>query len=244
MIDFIDGPNGQIAYEWVDGDTDLPPIVFIHGFKSDMMGSKAEFLKQYCQETGRDFLRFDVSAHGQSDGDMMDFTIGKAIEDAQFMLTEALCRRAIIVGSSMGGWVGLRLMQLCPNKISGFVGIAAAPDFTHEISESLSDDQKRHLESQGFISEDSGYAEPYIFTQKLFDDGANHCLLNTDMKTDIPVTLLQGKKDSSVPWQKAQRIQSALGGTATIHFIDDGDHSLSRPQDLELLKSAIEQMSS
>ncbi|PCH99429.1 MAG: alpha/beta hydrolase, partial [Alphaproteobacteria bacterium] len=91
MIDYetVKGPNGEIAYEWVDGTTDLPPIVFLHGLKSDMEGSKAEYLRQYCLETGRDFLRFDVFAHGKSDGDFMDFTMGKAVEDTIFMLTEA-----------------------------------------------------------------------------------------------------------------------------------------------------------
>lgn len=241
---FISGPHGEIAYEWVDGSNDLPPIIFLHGFKSDMMGSKAEFLKQYCLETGRDFLRFDVFAHGQSDGDMMDFTISKALDDTLFMLTEALCRPGIVIGSSMGGWIGLRLLQECPRKIAGFIGIAAAPDFTHKILSKLDDNHKSQLKDNGYITEDSGYAEPYIFTQALFDDGEAQCLLDQTIAYDGPVHLLQGKQDTSVDWHVPDAINTCFDGRAKITLIDDGDHSLSREQDLNVLKSAIEQMTS
>lgn len=239
---FISGPNGRIAYEWVDGSNDLPPIVFIHGFKSDMTGSKAEFLKQYCLETGRDFLRFDVFAHGQSDGNFMDFTIGKALEDTRFMLTEALNRPGLIIGSSMGGWIGLRLLQDCPQKIAGFIGIAAAPDFTKKILDQLNEAQLHDLQAHGYISEPSDYGEPYIFTKTLFTDGGEHCLLHSTIDYHGPIHLLQGKLDTSVDWQMPLAINQCLNGRARITVIPDGDHSLSREQDLQTLKNAIEEM--
>jgi hypothetical protein len=241
---FIRGPNGQIAYEWVGGDSTLPPIVFLHGFKSDMAGSKAEFLKSYCLQTGRDFLRFDMNAHGRSAGDFMHFTIGKALADTEFMIGEALCHPAIIIGSSMGGWIGLRLLQTMPQKIHGYIGIAAAPNFTRKISNALTDEQQKELRENGFITEDSGYAEPYIFTQKLFDDGENHCLLDQAIEYNGPVHLIQGKQDTSVDWRMPEAIRKCFSHDIKITLIDDGDHSLSRESDLNILKSAVEEMSS
>jgi esterase/lipase len=242
MIDFIDGPSDKIAYEWVEGTNDLPPVVFIHGFKSDMGGTKSEFLKQYCMETGRDFLRFDVYAHGQSDGDFMDFTITKAVQDSEFMLKEALCRPAIIIGSSMGGWIAIRLMQTMPQKFHGFIGIAAAPDFTRKIYASLDDRHLAQLGHKGYIKEDSGYDEPYIFTSDLFKDGEANIVMDGKVDFDGKATLLQGKLDTSVDWRMAEQINAVMNGRAKIKLIEDGDHSLSRPQDLEVLKYAIEAM--
>lgn len=240
----IASPRGtNIAYRYNEGSADLPPIVFLCGFKSDMDGSKAEFLDSLCRQTDRTFLRFDYFAHGKSDGDFMDFTIGKAVEDAAFMIEKFIAEPAIIIGSSMGGWVGLRLCEMIPNKIFGFIGIAAAPDFSAEIAGQLKETQKQSLAENGYFTEPSGYEEPYIFTNCFFEDGALHCLLHKTIATDKPVHLLQGKLDKAVPWEKAERIKRTLNGNAAITYIDDGDHSLSRPQDLEILQNAIHKMS-
>lgn len=209
-----------------------------------MSGSKAEWLHEYCVRTDRTYLRFDYFAHGQSTGDFMDFTIGKAIMDSMFMIEQFIDKPAIIIGSSMGGWVALRLMQIIPDKIHGFIGIAAAPDFTRKIYAALDDGHLAQLDENDYISEPSDYAEPYIFTRTLFDDGENHCLLDSKIDFDGAVHLLQGKLDTSVDWHMPDAINACFDGRAQITLIDDGDHSLSRPQDLDVLKSAIEQMSS
>jgi pimeloyl-ACP methyl ester carboxylesterase len=243
-IKTIKGPNADIAYEFIEGASALPPIVFLCGFKSDMMGSKAQWLCDYCATNDRTFLRFDYFAHGQSGGDFMDFTIGHAVDDALFMLDKFIHEPSIIIGSSMGGWVGLRVLEMRIEDVFGFIGIAAAPDFTAEIKRKLSDEQKADLNRKGYFEEESGYEEPYIFTQALLDNGDVHCMLNRVIKTERPVHLIQGKLDTSVPWEKANGIQAMVGGLADVTFIDDGDHSLSRPQDLDVLKLAIEKMAS
>ena len=243
MIDFIDGPNGKIAYEYLEGNAGLSPIVFLCGFKSDMNGSKAQWLSDYCKRNNRTFLRFDYFAHGQSTGYFMDYTISKGIMDSIFMIEKFITSPAIIIGSSMGGWIGLRLMQFIPDKIHGFIGIAAAPDFTRKIYSSLDDGYLKQLDEKGFIEEESGYEEPYIFTRALFEDGENHCLLNSKMLFDGPVCLLQGKQDSSVDWHVPEAIAKCFDQQIDITLIEDGDHSLSRPEDIEILQKTIETMS-
>lgn len=241
-VKFIDGPNGQIAYNYLEGSADQPPIVFLCGFKSDMSGSKAVWLADYCKHHNRSFLRFDYFGHGQSAGDFRDYTIGKGLIDTLYMMDEFIHRPAIVIGSSMGGWIGLRLMQFIPHKMYGFIGIAAAPDFTRKIYASLDDGHLAQLAEKGYIEEDSGYEEPYIFTKALFDDGENQSVLDRSLDFDGPVRLLQGKLDTSVDWHTPGAINMCFDGRADITLIEDGDHSLSRPQDLDVLKYTIEQM--
>jgi len=239
----ITTPRGTfIAYHFDKRSTVLPPIIFLCGFKSNMEGSKAVFLDQYCRGTNRTYLRFDYFAHGSSEGDFMEFTLSKAVEDACFMCKKFIDQPAIIIGSSMGGWVGLRLLELLPDKMHGLIGIAAAPDFSAEIAQDLTEDNKKSLVENGYFMEPSGYEDPHIITNEFLADGAKHCILNGTITTTIPVHLLQGKEDISVPWEKAERIKTMLGNQAVITYIDDGDHSLSRPQDLEILRSKIEQL--
>jgi pimeloyl-ACP methyl ester carboxylesterase len=164
--------------------------------------------------------------------------------DSIFMIEKFITSPAIIIGSSMGGWIGLRLMQFVPDKIHGFIGIAAAPDFTRKIYASLDDGHLKQLDEKGYIEEESGYDEPYIFTKALFDDGENHCLLNSKITFDGSVHLLQGKQDSSVDWRMPESIAQCFDNDIAITLIEDGDHSLSRPQDLALLQKTIETLSS
>ena len=241
---YIDGPHGKIAYDFYDGSPDLPAIIFLCGFKSDMGGSKAEWLHDYCVANNHTYLRFDYFAHGQSDGDFMDFTIGKGVMDSIFMIEKFISRPAILIGSSMGGWIGLRLMQFISNMIHGFIGIAAAPDFTRKLYGALDDGHLAQLADNGYIEEPSDYDEPYIFTKFLLDDGENHCVLDSKLPFDGAVHLIQGKQDTSVDWHVPDQIKQCFDHDIDVTLIDDGDHSLSRPKDLGILKSAIEAMPS
>lgn len=241
---FIDGPNGKIAYHFIERSSDLPPIVFLCGFKSDMGGSKAEWLHDYCVEHNRTFLRFDYFAHGQSDGDFREYTIGHGVMDSLFMMNEFITRPAIVIGSSMGGWISMRLIQMMPDLIHGFIGIAAAPDFTRKIYAQLDDGHLNQLKNKGYIEEDSGYEEPYIFTQALFEDGEHQSVMDRPIEFDGKVHLLQGKQDTSVDWHVPEAIDAVFENTCEITLIDDGDHSLSRPQNLKILQGAIDKMSS
>ncbi len=243
-IKFIDGPNGKIAYNFYQGDTALPPIVFLCGFKSDMGGSKAEWLYDYCVKNNRTYLRFDYFAHGKSDGDFRDYTIGHGVMDTLFMMNEFIDRPAIVIGSSMGGWIAMRLIQMMGDMVHGFIGIAAAPDFTRKIYAQLDDGHLAQLNDKGYIEEESGYEEPYIFTQALFDDGENQSVMDRPILFDGHIHLLQGKMDTSVDWHVPETINAVFDNRAEITLIDDGDHSLSKPGDLDILRAAIEKMSS
>ena len=227
----------------------LPALVFLEGFKSDMDGSKAIFLEETCRERGQEYLRFDYSGHGKSEGVFVEGTIGGWLNDAREMLSFVLdAREVVLVGSSMGGWIALRLLIDSPAdmvRIRGVIGIAAAPDFTRDIKAQLTPEQLDMLEKEGYAEEPSDYEEPYIFTQALFDDGEEQCLLDParPYKIDAALTLLQGKEDDSVYWEKALQIEKAFDGPSTkVIFIDEGDHSLSQPENLILLGKEVEQV--
>lgn len=243
-VQFLSAVDGsKIAYVKVaaQSDNDLPYVLFIHGFRSDMDGGKALYLEEQCRARGQGFIRFDCFAHGQSDGDFSNFTIGRAMDDTEAVLDQLTeGRSAILVGSSMGGWVALAVAQQRPKTIVGIVGIAAAPDFTRELYAELSEDERLNLEKEGHALLPNPYGDPYIITQKLVEDGESHCLLDGTITYDGPVHLLQGKMDKSVPWQKAGWIGEALASEdIAITYIDDGDHRLSRDEDMEKIDLAI-----
>ena len=225
---------------------DLPALVFLGGYKSDMEGSKALFLEEHCRQSGQEFLRLDYSGHGQSEGEFTDGTIGSWLGDARGVIAHAIAApEMIVVGSSMGGWLALCLLidepVLLP-RIFGLIGIAAAPDFTKDVMAQLTLTELADLKANGRVVQPSDYDEPYIFTRELFDDGEMQSLLNlvTPYKTDAMITLLQGKEDNAVPWKKALLIEEAFDSPSMqVIFIDDGDHSLSRPEDLVLLGEQI-----
>lgn len=229
---------------------DLPALVFLSGFKSDMSGIKALFLEERCRRLGQEFLRFDYSGHGQSEGEFVDGTIGAWLDDTREMLAYAIkAAEVIVVGSSMGGWLALRLLIDSPKdvpQIKGVIGIAAAPDFTKDIMEQFTPEEYVSLKNNGRIEQPNEYSdEPYVFTRALFEDGEKQSLLDPvqPYKTQAMITLLQGRKDNSVHWTKAQRIAQAFDGPQTkVIFIDEGDHSLSRPSDLAVLDEQILQM--
>ena len=215
-------------------------VLFLHGFKSDRKGSKAQFLADWCADHHVGFTAIDVMAHGESDGDMMDFSLTEALHDVLVTLDTIISKPVVLVGSSMGGWLALRAGEERPEKVQGLIGIAAAPNFTAEIAARMSAEQMAQMATQGYISEDSGYEEPYIFTRRLIEDGQTHLMLHRPIRYDGRVHLLQGKQDSAVAWEKAQRIADALtSDQVEVTLIEDGDHSLSRPQDLEKLSSAL-----
>ncbi len=229
-----------------EGGKQLPALVFLEGFKSDMDGSKALFLEERCRKLGQEYLRFDYSGHGRSDGAFVDGTIGEWLEDAREIIAHVIeAPELVLVGSSMGGWLALRLLIDPPAEglqIKGVVGIAAAPDFTKDIKAQFSSEQFSMLEEKGYAEEPSDYDEPYIFTRALLEDGDKQCLLHPPKiyKINAVLTLLQGKKDTSVSWKKALRIKQAFDGPQTkVIFIDDGDHSLSQPENLALLDEQI-----
>ncbi len=222
-----------------------PPVMFLGGFMSDMHGTKATYLEEQCSARGQEFLRFDYSGHGLSEGAFIDGTIGRWKEDALAVFNHMVKEPALLVGSSMGGWIALLLALEKPDHIKAIVGIAAAPDFTQDMYHNyLTDEQKQEMKEKGHTELPSDYDEPYIITRDLIEDGKEHCLLDRQHNIAVPLRLIQGEEDVQVPWQTALKIEKAFKDcVADIVLIEDGDHSLSRPEDLALIDREIKGVS-
>lgn len=219
----------------------MPSVMFLGGFCSDMTGTKACYLEQRCIGRGQGYVRFDYSGHGESDGVFAEGTIGRWMADAMDILDQILSGPVILVGSSMGGWIALQLLLQRAERVAGVVGIASAPDFTKDIEVEMTSLQRQTLEREGSFEIESEYGyEPYVFTKDLIEDGRVQSVLDGLHPIDVPLTLLQGKQDTSVPWKKALAIEKAFPGPATkVIFIEDGDHRLSHEKDLALIDREI-----
>lgn len=230
--------GATIAYHFTPGKSSntRTGVVFLTGFHSDMQGTKALVLEQWCQDQGRAFLRFDYTGHGQSSGKFEDGCISDWAADAVYALDELTSGPQVLVGSSMGGWIMLLVALARPERVAGLLGLATAPDFTEDLMwEELTDDQRSTLESQGLVELPNDYdpLEPCIITKKLIDDGKNNLLLRDPLNIQVPVRLIQGLQDADVPWATALKIQDALvSPDVEIQFVKSGDHRLSEAQDL------------
>lgn len=242
---FSPRPGTTLGYVQAKGSADLPGVIFLSGYKSDMTGTKATFLEERCRARGQGFVRFDYTGGPTSSGNYEDGTIGLWRDDTLAVLDQLTEGPQILVGSSMGGWIALLIARLRPERVKGLVLIAPAPDFTEEVwRDEFTDVQRAEVEKNGVIYIPSEYGDPYSFTRALFDDGRENLLLHAPIAVDAPVRILQGKQDHAVPWQKAERIKTQLTSKdVQIDFIDDGDHRLSRPEDLELLDRRVAEIS-
>jgi pimeloyl-ACP methyl ester carboxylesterase len=223
----------------------LPGIVFFCGFASDMGGTKAAALDRFCSERGQAFLRFDYSGHGQSSGSFAEGTIGRWTEDALAVVDRLTEGRQILVGSSMGGWIMLNVALARPQRVAALVGIAPAPDFTEDIWNGLGSGERDRLMRDGQIFLPSDYsAAPYPITRGLIEDGRRHLRLGRTLAIDRPVRILHGMGDADVPWQKTLRLVEQLASPdMRVTLVKDGDHRLSRDQDLDLLFRTLADLS-
>lgn len=243
-----------IAVRQQDGA--LPGLFWLSGYKSDMKGTKAEALAQWAQVHERACVRFDYSGNGESGGAFTDGTIGRWLEDS-LAVFDACCRGPqILVGSSMGGWLALLLVRALrqrgasktseasapPASIAGLVLIAPAIDFTEELMwKRFTPEIKRELADKGVWQRPSAYSpEPYLVTQRLIEEGRHHLLLGGMIETGCPVRILQGVEDPDVPWQHAVELTSRLAcDDVVLTLVKDGDHRLSRPEDIERMLGAV-----
>jgi pimeloyl-ACP methyl ester carboxylesterase len=225
---------------------DAPAFVWLGGYRSDMTGTKAIELDALASELGLAAIRFDYSGHGVSGGAFRDGTISRWLEEAIAVLDELKPKVVVLVGSSMGGWIALRLMQELRRrkrapKVKGIVLIAPAPDFTAELIEPhLTEEERRSLEDRGYFEERSQYSlEPNIYTRELIEDGRRNLVMTGIIETGCPITILQGMKDPDVPYTHALKLVEFLpSDDVVLTLIRDGDHRLSRPQDIEKMKAA------
>lgn len=240
MTDFITTPEGRrIAVSRQDGQG--PGIVFLHGLKSDMEGTKAVELAQWTQVQGRAFLRYDCSGHGKSDGRFEDGAIGDWFEDARAAIRACTTGPQVLVGSSMGGWLALLLARENPELVAGLVTIAAAPDFTEDgFWAGFSPIQRAALEAQGYVDLPSEYGEPYRISRRLIEEGRDRLVLRSPLRLPFPVRLLQGTADTSVPVATALRLfDHAEGDDIRLTLVKGADHRFSTPDNLAQIEAAV-----
>lgn len=219
--------------------------MFLCGFRSDMTGAKASFLDSHCAARGLGFLRFDYSGHGQSSGDFTHGTIGRWAEEATEVIDRAGDGPLVLVGSSMGGWIMLLAALARPARIAGLIGIAPAPDFTERlIWNALPDADRSAMTTRGRLEVPSQYADtPTILTRDLIEEGRRHLLLSAPIGLRCPVRLLHGMADPDVPHGLSLELADRLASDdVRVTLIKDGDHRLSRPQDLALLEQAVDEL--
>ncbi|MBP7253580.1 MAG: alpha/beta hydrolase [Alphaproteobacteria bacterium] len=233
--------NRRIAYEPQAGQA--PGLMFLGGYASDMTGTKATFLAERCATAGHAFLRFDYSGHGQSEGRFAEGCIGDWYDDALAVFDQCTDGQQILIGSSMGGWLALKLACERPERVKAIIGIAAAPDFTEDLVwNQLTSSEQEQMQREGSLSGKGG--DPLTYSYKLVLEGRQHLLLRVSLPIACPVILLQGQKDEAVPWQTAQRIRDNLpNAPVTVKLIPDGDHRLSAPEHLALLWESVVSLS-
>ena len=223
-----------------------PGLFWLGGFKSDMGGTKAAALDSWAAAQGRACLRFDYAGHGESDGEFTDGTIGRWLEESIAVYSAFTRGPQVVIGSSMGGWLALLLMRALKRSpaapVAGLVLIAPAVDFTEELMwKKFSPKVRQQIEQTGAWQRPSQYSEaPYPITKALIEEGRNHLLLGGLVEPGCPVRILQGVKDEDVPWQHAVELTSRLAqDDVVLTMVKDGDHRLSRPEDIERLIAAV-----
>jgi pimeloyl-ACP methyl ester carboxylesterase len=226
-----------------------PGLFWLGGFKSDMKGTKAEGLDAWAARTGRAMVRFDYSGHGESEGDFVAGTIGRWLEESAAVFA-ACCRGPqVAIGSSMGGWLALLLardLAISPRSaeatIAGLVLIAPAVDFTEALMwKRMAPEVQRQITETGSWTRPSAY-DPggYPITRALIEEGRRHLLLDGMIETGGPVRILQGVQDEDVPWRHAVELTSRFArDDVVLTLVKDGDHRLSRPEDIERLIAAV-----
>jgi pimeloyl-ACP methyl ester carboxylesterase len=252
-VDFIEVGQGQasrrIAVRMRKGAG--PALVWLGGFMSDMGGTKAVALDQWAEAHARACLRFDYSGHGESGGRFADGTISRWLEES-LAVFEACCEGPqIVVGSSMGGWLALLLareLRRAPGRnasIAGLVLIAPAVDFTEALMwKRFPEEIRLQIETTGVWERPSQYSnQPYLITKGLIEDGRRHLLLGGLIETGCPVRILQGVQDPDVPFDHAVELVSRLAqDDVVLTLVKDGDHRLSRPEDIERLLAAVAEL--
>jgi pimeloyl-ACP methyl ester carboxylesterase len=242
LVGILARDNGAtIAYRRQPGKN--PGVVFIHGLRSDMNGTKALALEAHCRAAGRAFLCFDLTGHGRSSGAFEEGTIGAWAADVVAAIDALTEGPQILVGSSLGGWLMLLAALARPERVAGLIGLAAAPDFTEDlIYAAFSEAQKAELVREGRVLIDDCYGDrPYAISRRLIEEARDHLLLRGPIGISAPALLIQGQRDEDVPWQTAVTLAERLASNnVRVVLHKNGNHRLSEPEDLELILTNLE----
>ena len=242
---YFTSPEGRrLAFRHNPASAGKLTFVWMCGFKSDISGTKVLRLEDWANRTGHGFLAFDYSGHGESDGAFEDGTVSQWRADALAAIDSQTDGPLVIVGSSMGGWMALLAALARPDRVKGLVLIAPAPDFTEKLMwPEFPAKAQAEIMEQGFTLRPSDYDEPYTITRALIEDGRKWQVLDKPIAFDGPVRILQGMQDADVPWTHAARLVDALTASdLTITLIKDGDHRLSREQDIARLLATCDEV--
>lgn len=224
-----------------------PGLFWLGGFNSDMQGTKALALDAWAAEHGRACVRFDYSGHGESGGAFVAGTIGRWLEESMAVFEQFCAGPQVVIGSSMGGWIALLLAREVARRearrasLAGLVLIAPAPDFTEVLMwNSFSPEVQKEIETKGVWLRPSQYGEPYPITRALIEEGRNHLLLDSAIDVGCPIRIFQGTQDPDVPWRHTFALAHRLPcDDVVLTMIQDGDHRLSRPQDIARILAAV-----
>jgi pimeloyl-ACP methyl ester carboxylesterase len=229
-----------------------PGLFWLGGFNSDMKGTKALALDAWAAEQGRACVRFDYSGHGESGGAFIEGTIGRWLEESLAVFEQFCSGPQVVIGSSMGGWMALLLAREIAKRdasrasLAGLVLIAPAPDFTEQLMwNGFSPEIQKEILTKGVWLRSSPYGDgaPYPITRALIEEGRNHLLLGSKVDVGCPVRILQGAQDPDVPWRHAFALAHRLpADDVVLTMIQDGDHRLSRPQDIARIIAAVAEM--
>ena len=231
----------KIHYKFINNKS-LTTVIFLHGLMSSIKSKKAKYLEKFVNKNKINLLLFEYSGHGRSSGQFTDFSIRDWVTDSKLIIKKLVKNNKIVlIGSSMGAWIGILLVKYFYKRIKGLIGIAAAPDFTKElIWKKLNIVEKNKIRNDKIYKLKSSYNNFYPITKKFIFDAKKFLVLNKKIKCNFQVELLHGLKDSSVPWFYSIRlIKNLISKKLNLTIINDGDHSLSRAKDLKKLDLAI-----
>jgi pimeloyl-ACP methyl ester carboxylesterase len=230
-------PRPALAYHLTGGTG--PTVIFLPGYASDMSGSKALALEAWAKARGQSYLRFDYAGCGRSEGAFADQTLAGWRDDALAMIDQAVTGPVVLVGSSMGGWIMLLATLARPDRVTGLVGIAAAPDFTDW---GFSMDEKMTILNTGKLEQPSDYSDtPTLTTRGFWSSGEANRLMHGEIAIDVPVRLIHGQADRDVPFEIALRLAGRLrSANVQTVLVKDGEHRLSRESDIALIVRAVE----
>jgi pimeloyl-ACP methyl ester carboxylesterase len=235
--EFVTRADGvRLAYRYVPGEG--PALVFLPGYMSDMQGGKAQALAAWAEREGCAMLRLDYSGCGESEGAFEDGTLDIWRDDVLAVVRHAVTGPVILIGSSMGGWLMLLVAQGLDDDVKALIGIASAPDFTDwDFDEA----DKALIKAHGRIERPSDYGyDPMVITKSFWQSGQDNLQLGGEIAIERPVRLIHGQRDPDVPWETSLKLAQQLRSSdvQTI-LIKDGDHRLSRDQDIELMIDVV-----